>query len=510
MKVDISIVGCGPVGATLANLLGDFGYSVAIFEKELEVYRAPRAVHIDDEVVRIFQAIGIVDELQESITPFERMQFISAKGKVMLEACMPADYKPYGHYPANWFLQPQLEKTLRARFGHNSQIYFYKGYEVKSIAEHSEVTHLSAIELETQEEIHVQATYLIGCDGGKSLVRKVMYASFDSLGFDQSWMVVDTFVKSDEYLSLLPALHQQICDPYRPVTYVPGVGNHRRFEFMLRSDETPESIAGPDRISELIRPYIDPDKLDIARSAVYTFHGLIVNQWKKGRMILAGDSAHQMPPFAGQGMCAGIRDAHNLAFKLDLVLKGLANDKLLDTYQTERQPHVTEISKGAIKMGKLIQAQNQFKVWLRDLQFFLADNSSYLHAKLQKDLVRKTPYHEGLLGKEHPLAGQLAIQPQVRLENGTEVLLDELLGNQFALICSKPIPDLAMEAFYRKIGGNILVLGEDFDSEILRQWMQEHKMDLVLVRPDRYIYDAGKMIHAGKILAAIFDQLTQN
>ena len=232
MNYDIAIVGCGPVGATLANLLGAYGYSIVIFEKELDVYHAPRAVHIDDEVIRIFQAVGVLDQLKDSIVPFEKMQFVSAKGKVLVEAGFPSDYQPYGHAPSNWFLQPVLEEKLRAHFQQQPSIQFYKGYEVQEIKNHSDGVALTAIQVSSQKAISIKVKYLIGCDGGKSLVRKTMGVSADSLNFDQSWMVVDTFVKAEEDLALLPALHQQRCDPYRPITYVPGVGNHRRLSLI--------------------------------------------------------------------------------------------------------------------------------------------------------------------------------------------------------------------------------------------------------------------------------------
>ena len=409
--------------------------------------------------------------------------------------------------PANWFLQPVLEEKLRAQFQKNTTIQFYKGYEVQQLEDQLDSAQLTAIEVSSQREIIIKSKYLIGCDGGKSLVRKTMKTSFDSLDFDQSWMVVDTFVKAEKDITLLPALHQQKCDPYRPITYVPGVRNHRRFEFMLRADETPESISEPQKIKTLVSEFIDPEKLDIARSAVYTFHGLTVNKWRKGRLILAGDSAHQMPPFAGQGMCSGIRDTHNLAFKLDLVLKGVAKEEILDTYQAERKPHVTQISKGAIGMGKLIQAQSQLKIWLRNFQFFLARNSSFLQRKMQEDFVRKTPYRTGFLGKQHPLSGQLAIQPMIKVNHQSEILLDELLGNQFALISTEKLRGVLVETFHKKLGGKVLLLDNDFQSTIFKEWMAAQQMDFVLIRPDKYIFDAGKMGDLENVLKALFKQL---
>ncbi len=506
MKVDVSIVGCGPVGAMLANLIADFGHSVAIIEKEMEIYRMPRAVHIDDEVLRIFQAVGLLNELKESITPFKKMQFVSATGKILMELELLKDYKPYGHSPANWFLQPDLERQLRAAFKAKEQVHWFKGYEVMEVADTGNDARLKAINTQNQEEITIQSKYLIGCDGGRSMVRKSMGLNFENLNFDQPWMVIDTFLKSEEDAALLPALHQQICDPKRPITYVPGVGTHRRFEFMLVDGDTKESIAQPTAIKKLITPFIDPNKLEIARSAVYTFHGLTVAQWQKGRLLLAGDSAHQMPPFAGQGMCSGIRDAHNLAFKLDLVLKGKAKEQLLNTYQAERKPHVTAISKGAIQMGKIIQTQNPLLVVLRNMFFFLAKNSAFLQKKVQQDFSRKLPYKKGLLGKHHPLSGQLAIQPTIQVAE-QELLLDEILGNQFALISLKEIPSRLVTNFKSRLNGQVFLVGTNFIAAELEEWMQVHKMEFVIIRPDRYIYDAGMMTDLEKIVSGLYDSM---
>lgn len=500
MTVDISIVGCGPVGATLANLLADFGHSIAIIEKETEIYRAPRAVHIDDEVIRIFQAIGILKELQDSITPFKKMQFVSASGKVLMETGMPENYEPYGHAPSNWFLQPILEQQLRATFQPKKQVHWFEGYEVIEVEDTPKTASLKAINLQNQEPISIQSKYLIGCDGGRSMVRKSMGGAFENLNFDQPWMVVDTFLKSPKDVALLPALHQQICDPKRPITYVPGVGTHRRFEFMLVDGDTKESIVQKATIKKLIAPFIDPDKLTIARSAVYTFHGLTVAQWRKGRLILAGDSAHQMPPFAGQGMCSGIRDAHNLAFKLDLVLKKKATEKLLNTYQTERKPHVTAISKGAIKMGKAIQTQHPILASLRNVLFLLARNSAFLQEKIRADFVKKLPYENGFLGKHHALSGQLAIQPSVQIGN-EQLLLDELLGNQFVLISTKEIPSVLATHFKNQLNGQVFLIKKDFMSSKFEEWMQIHKMEFVIIRPDRYIFDAGRLKDLEKVLS---------
>lgn len=507
IECDISIVGCGPVGATLANLLADFGHSIALFEKETEIYRAPRAIHIDDEVIRIFQNVGILEELQESILPFHSMQFVGADGRVLLETQVPPDHTPFGYAPFNWFFQPTLESKLRNCLKEKEQIQWFEGYEVHAAESSKDAASLTAINAESQEKVEVRSSYIIGCDGGKSRIRKWMDIQFENLDFDQAWMVVDTFLKEEKDVNLLPDKHQQICNPQRPTTYVPGVGLHRRFEFMLVNGETKEGISKPESINQLITPFIDPHKLNIARSAVYTFHGLIADQWKNGRFILAGDSAHQMPPFAGQGMCSGIRDAHNLAFKLDLVLTGKAYESLLDSYQLERKPHVTAISKGAINMGQMIQTQNKLKAIFRDFQFFLARNYTFILNKLEERFIQKLPYEKGLLGKAHALSGHLTIQPLVHSEEGKELLLDELLGNRFVVISTSTIPAEQVNDVKNKLNGQVLLLGQDFTSPEYEAWMQENKMEFILIRPDRYIFDAGKMLHVAKVLQTLFKMI---
>ena len=508
-NVDISIVGCGPVGATLANLLADYNYEVAVIEKETEIYRAPRAVHLDDEVLRIFQAIDILKDLEKSITPFRSMQFVSGSGKVLLETGMPADCKSYGHEPSNWFFQPHLEEILRDRFKQFSHLHYYEGYEVKAIKEDDESTTLEATNHQNNDELKITSKYLIGCDGSKSMVRKTMGVRYESLDFDQPWMVVDTFLKSEKDAALLPAIHQQICNPKRPTTYVPGVGKHRRFEFMLMEGETEESISHPTAIRDLIASHIDVDKLTIARSAVYTFHGLTVDRWRKGRLLLAGDSAHQMPPFAGQGMCSGIRDAHNLAFKLDLLLSGKTSESILETYQMERKPHVAAISRGAIKMGKLIQTQNPVVGWMRNFQFFLARHSTFIQEKIRDGIIKKIPYKKGLIGKNH-LSGKLAIQPTVQKYNGQNCLLDEILGNQFALIIKGKIGENEIANFRQFTNGHTFLLGKDFSSAELSDWMEDNKIDFVIIRPDRYVFDAGKTQELNITLRRLYQGLTQN
>lgn len=486
---DVIIVGCGPVGATLANLLADFQLKVALFEKELVAYPHPRAIHMDDETLRIFQAVGIMEELQEKIVPFDTMQLLNHQRKVTLEIDVNFHGGKYGYAASNWFYQPDLEKLLRQKIIKNNSIDFFEGFEVTDVQDLGEFCQVEVKNILSQKMQSFQGQFVIGTDGGRSLLREKMGIQLEDLHFDQSWMVMDTFLKSEQDVDLLPRVHQQICNPRQPITYVPGVGLHRRFEFMLTHQKDKDTFLKDEKIGELLSSFITPEKLKIKRATVYTFHGLVAQSWRKGRLLLAGDAAHQMPPFAGQGMCSGIRDAHNLAYKLALVLSKKQSITFLDTYQEERKNHTIEIAKGAIFLGRLIQTTHPLKAFLRDRVLSIIRNSKFLLKIVSQKAVRKTPYHKGHFGK-HKLSGKLFIQPKVQYQN-REVLLDELLGNGFVCISSQksnPIDEIP-----QNLSIKILIIDGDFQdsTDELKIWMEQHKLAFVILRPDRYIFEAG-------------------
>lgn len=487
---DIIIVGCGPVGATLANLLADFQLKVALFEKELKPYPHPRAIHVDDETLRIFQAIGMMEELKKKIVPFDTMQLLNQQRKVMVAIDVNFHGGKYGYAASNWFYQPDLESLLRQKLKQKSTIDFFEGFEVINVQDLGEFCQVEVKNILNQEVQSFQGQFVIGTDGGKSTVREKMGIQLENLKFDQSWMVVDTFLKSEQDIDLLPLVHQQICDPQQPITYVPGVGLHRRFEFMLTNEKDKDRFLKDEKIGELLSSFITPEKLEIKRATIYTFHGLVAETWRKGRLLLAGDAAHQMPPFAGQGMCSGIRDAHNLAYKLALVLSKQQAISFLDTYQEERKKHTIEIAKGAIFLGKIIQTNHLIKAFLRNKILSVIQKSKFLLKQVSQKAVRKTPYTKGHFGK-HKLSGKLFIQPKVQYQN-QEVLLDELLGNNFVCICRQKSNSLPKNI--QNLNFKTLIIDEDFQdiNGELKNWMRKHKVTFVLVRPDRYIFEAEK------------------
>ena len=343
--LDCIVVGYGPVGAVMAGLLGQAGVQTAVFEATTSVYHLPRAAHLDAEVMRVLRQLGVADEVLLACAPVKGMHFINADGDALLRF----DAAP----GQGWmFYQPDLERALRNGVAREVNVDVHLAHEVVDFTQHDDHVAVTVRDMSDSTTRVVRARYLIGADGARSIVRKQTGVRVEDLCFDQPWIVVDTLLRRDVQL---PELVQQICDPARPTTCIPMSGLRRRWEFMLLPGEDATDMEKPERIAALLAPWVEPDDVEIVRAVVYTFHAVLAHPWRERRVFLAGDAAHQMPPFLGQGMCSGVRDAHNLAWKLALVLRGLASDELLDTYELERSPHVRSIIETAVALGGLLQ-----------------------------------------------------------------------------------------------------------------------------------------------------------
>lgn len=384
---DVAIVGYGPVGAVLANLLGQAGLDVVVIEPTLDVYHLPRAAHFDDEVMRVFQGIGLAEAVLPHTTPVLGMDFVTAAGEVLFGFASKDRPRRHGWEGDYMFHQPGLERALRAGVERFGTVDVRLGHEVVGLEPGGDVEGLDqrptasnrrhieadAVELRvravaTGAETTVCARFVVGCDGARSFVRRSLGIGLDDQGFDQPWLVVDAILHDDAVCEL-PERVLQICDPARPGTFVPMPGKHRRWELMSMG-EAAEELLEPETIAELLEPWVTVGvDVDIERAAVYSFHALVAEEWRRGRVLLAGDAAHQMPPFLGQGMCSGIRDAVNLAWKLEMILDGHAGEGLLDTYQPEREPHVRAITELAVSLGDILQTTDPELARARDEGF---------------------------------------------------------------------------------------------------------------------------------------------
>lgn len=471
-ECDVAIVGLGPVGAALANLLGLAGVSVIALERDAEVYPLPRAVHFDGEVMRVFHSMGLKAEVEAVTHPgLKPMEFVNAQGQVLMVRGGNALRGPHGCANNHYFNQPQLERVLRQGLARFAAVKVLTRHDVFAITEDGSSASLSVENCANGELLGIRARYVVGCDGARSLVRRLMGSVTEDLGLHQPWLVFDALLKRDPGL---PDHTVQYCDPARPITYCNLRGVRRRWEVMLMPGDDPVAIARPENVWKLVAPWISPDDADLERAVVYTFHSVIAHGWRRGRLMIAGDSAHQTPPFLGQGMCAGIRDAANLAWKLALVLRADAPDTLLDTYESERKPHVRAFIELAVRLGAIIQTVDADVAAERDRKFAAGDPEVFTFPA--------PGLGPGLRSDEPAPVGQPFPQPE--LADGR--LLDCELGGHFGLIGQAALIDHADGATRQRLRDAGVVELDDRHPG-LREWLDAHDAGAVLLRPDRYV-----------------------
>ena len=465
-EYDIALIGFGPVGATLANLLAADGLDVVAFEREAAPYPLPRAVHFDDEVMRVFQTIGLADRILPFTHVSPGMHFVDATGRLFLDWSRPTEIGMHGWNASYRFNQPDLERVLRAGAAERANIDIQLRADVVAIEDGDECVLVHYEDLSTGRRQSVRARYVVGCDGARSLVRRLIGSEMEDLGFHERWLVIDALLKRSK--PELGDYSVQFCDPARPATYVRGVGNRRRWEIAVMPGDDERTITDPQTVWALLSRWITPDDAELERAVTYMFHSTLARTWRKGRLLIAGDSAHQTPPFLGQGMCAGIRDAANVAWKLGRVIRGQAGDELLDTYQTERLPHVREYIELAVRLGGYINAEAAP----------LGDASD---APLQMQSIKPKlgpGFHDGRCA----VAGTLAPQPILangrRLDDAVDYRFTALMGPSFKQAIG---PGIVESCAQRDIG----VVADD--APALADWLRDVGAQAALVRPDRYV-----------------------
>ena len=346
MNVDVVILGGGPVGCLLANLLNDMGVTNALIERDAEPYRLPRAIVMDDEIQRAFHDHGMGEWLQSFTSPLLRGDFVGPDGTVAIGADIPP-LGLQGVPPVVVHYQPELDTMLRARCERGGTLAMW-GRTVAAMVDHGD-----RVVTVTDDGTEITSRWFVGCDGASSWTRRHVGLTLEDLRFDQQWLVVDVELNENTTVTL-PVGVRQYCRPGRPCTYVQGVRRFRRWEFQVQPDEDADALNSEHGLWQVLAEWVTPADARLVRSAVYRFHAVVAPQMQKGNVFLAGDSAHQTPPFAGQGLNSGMRDAINLAWKMSLVVRGIGRERLLDTYTQEREPHVRSTVAHAVDMGRLI------------------------------------------------------------------------------------------------------------------------------------------------------------
>ncbi|OUM00847.1 bifunctional 3-(3-hydroxy-phenyl)propionate/3-hydroxycinnamic acid hydroxylase MhpA [Variovorax sp. JS1663] len=475
---DVAIAGLGPTGATLANLLGLAGLSVLVIEKEAGVYPLPRAIHFDGEVLRVFQSIGLREAVLARARPgTQGMHFVNAAGETMLIRGGTAALGPHGCANNYYFHQPELEGLLREGLARFPGVEVRLRHALTGIEQDGDAVTLTVQALDEGCERHFKARYLVGADGARSPVRAHMGSALHDLGLRQPWLVSDVLLKRP---ADLPAHTVQHCDPARPMTYCNVTGARRRWEIMVLPDDDREALLAPQNLWRMVGRWVTPEDATLERAAIYTFHSVIAEGWRRGRLLLAGDACHQTPPFLGQGMCAGIRDAANLAWKLEAVLRGRAPGTLLDTYESERAPHVRALIELAVRLGNIIQTTDPALAAERDAKFRAGE----------PEVFELPPQALGA-GAFDTQGGAPAGRPfpQPRLADGR--LLDELLGRRVAVIGRHGTIAGASPATHERWerAGAIVI---DRPEPCIADWLDAHGADAVVLRPDRYIVGVAR------------------
>ena len=444
---DVAIVGYGPVGQMLALLLGQKGYHVLVVERWPNRYPLPRAVHYDHEVARIIQAAGISSALTPIIELADLYEWRNVQGETLL--CLDQRGIGLSGWPeSTMFTQPAFEAILDAQVTLLPDVHLQRGWEVFEAEQFADRVKLTVrkkniegedISVPGTETLTLQARYLVGADGANSFVLQQMDTSITDLGFLFDWLVVDVIPHEERQWS---PLCWQLCDPARPTTVVSGGKGRRRWEFMRLEGESVEDLNRAETAWQLLASWqITPQNATLERHAVYTFRARWADNWQKGRFLLAGDAAHLMPPFAGQGMGVGMRDVMNLVWKLDLVLSGRATDQILASYTSERLPNVQQFINYSVELGGIICVTDPEAAAQRDALLLVMREQPEL-APPPPELPRLGP---GILHQDDPLAGQLFLQGEVSAA-GKRGLFDEVVGRGFCLLSIAGDPAVALSS----------------------------------------------------------------
>ena len=494
--VPVVIIGAGPTGVTAATLLAQYGVETLVLDRWADVYPQPRAVHLDDEVYRIVQRLGIADEFAKISRPALGLRLLDPALTVLAEFQRDPTRTRHGHPEANMFDQPEFEALLRTNLERHPAATLRGNVEVTAIVDVGAGRSLISYTDRGDGSTHqVQADYVLGCDGANSLVRSHIRASMRDLNFEQRWLVVDVATTAD--LGQWGGVHQ-LCDPRRAGTFM-QIGDVRyRWEFRLLAGETAEDFRTIGALRPLIAPWVgrvDDDQLEVIRVAEYTFRAKIADHWRRGNTFLLGDAAHLTPPFVGQGMCAGVRDAMNLAWKLAGVVTGTLRPEVLDTYEQERKPHARKMIGLALMVGRAMTAGGQIGDLARRT---IVPRLHLLPGLRERVIDSKTPplHHSALVHRSY-LPGELAgtLCPNAVLPDGRR--FDDEPGIGFTVVVDRPLRPV--ERSLAESRGATVHVAEPGGE--LARWLRRGRAHAAVVRPDYTVLSAGRDVE--KVCAAL-------
>src|SRR6266496_5157187 len=531
--VSVVIVGAGPTGLTAGNLLGMVGIDTLILERNASLSDYPKAISIDDEGLRICQAIGLSDAVSKSVLLDIHAHYVSA-GRLF--ARVAPTNRRNGYPLISTFNQPEFEATLLQGL----QRFQCVNIRFQSTVESYEQTDskvIVTIRTPSGTLQTIMCSYLLACDGGRSTVRRILNIPMKGTTFAQQWLVVDVIANEEA-----APIAMFFCNPERPTVTVPTPHKGRRWEFMLMPGEKEQELLQEKNIAALIQQAGGSPQSTIIRKTIYTFHATLAERLSKGRVFLLGDAAHMMPPFGGQGLNSGLRDAHNLSWKLSMVLQGLATPQLLNTYHQERYRHVAQMIRLSSFLGSIVMSTAQPVAFCRDIILHALNTVPAVRKFLAEAGLKPQPrYKTGFLlsdGSNKAITGALLPQPEVTTLQGQRVLLDEMLGPGFTVLRLHNNPEEAFAAikanFWERLGVRcVCVQPESMNSERQDSYKEQPAStgansphftivksndinflsslqdQFIVIRPDRYVLGVFKEKNAPMFVSA-FQKLLQH
>ena len=523
LHVPVVVVGAGPVGLAVANLLAQDGIEVVVVERNASTVDHPRAIVLDDEGARTLQAFGAADSFLRHTIEGDGARYFDDSGHCF--GIVGAGPRTYGFAKRHFMYQPELEVALVDNLKRFPDAELRFGWNVTGLNQDGAGVTIACDTPEGNRTI--RCDWLLACDGGRSPIRQWLGIDFVGSTYQQDWIVLDLKADPDHV-----NYSRFFCSTARPAVSVPAPRGGRRYEFMLLDGETGAEMLTDESIARLIAPYREFTKDDIIRRAIYTFHARIASRMRQGRVLLLGDAAHLTPPFAGQGMNAGLRDAHNVAWKLGLLVKGLADASVLDSYDEERRKPAWAMIQLAVAMGQVVMPKGADQIAMRGMLLKMLEAFPGAQDYFLQMRFKPAPRYDGGLfvdidrqPYEASLVGQMLPQPLVKLASGRSVRFDEVLGSGFALIAQSESDASALAALTHPLWQQIKpalvhlgvekaasardpVVGVTAADDFVRP-LRTHRDQILLVRPDRYV--AGAFFAADEYaFAERFRQLLQS